>query len=154
MQAIEDMAEWNFETEPECDTETSAEKRCAKPRFSPASFLVRTSALNVNDEFTHLIRLVQFERKFRALVDEWYATYDRFSSDPTDWVLALPYQRVIALGEDAIPLILDELKRRPNHWFWALHVLSGEDPVAPENVGRFDEMVKSWLNWGKSRGYV
>ena len=94
------------------------------------------------------------EQQFRQLADEWLASYDRWSSDPSDWVLCLPYQQIIALGKPALPLILRELRRHPQHWFWALHVLSGEDPVPRESAGQFRAMIEAWLAWGKSRGHL
>jgi prevent-host-death family protein len=63
------------------------------------------------------------------------------------------YQAIIAMGERAIPLILQELEREPNDWFPALEKITGEDPVAEPSYGIVDEMAKLWLEWGKSHGY-
>ena len=40
------------------------------------------------------------------------------------------YQQIIGLGEPALPLIFGELRREPDHWFWALGAITGENPVA------------------------
>ena len=39
------------------------------------------------------------------------------------------------MGEPVVPLILDELRREPDHWFWALEAITEENPVRPEDVG-------------------
>jgi len=62
------------------------------------------------------------------------------------------YQQIIALGPPVIPLILRELRERPDHWFWALNAITGEDPVGPEDD--FDQAVEAWLRWGRERGYL
>ena len=31
------------------------------------------------------------------------------------------------MGKQALPLIFEELRRKPNHWFWALNAITGQD---------------------------
>ncbi len=64
------------------------------------------------------------------------------------------YQQIIGMGQDAIPLILAEMKRKPGHWFWALKSITGEDPVLPEQRGRIKKMTEAWINWGRNQGYI
>jgi len=64
------------------------------------------------------------------------------------------YQQIIGMGRDAVPLILEELQKEPDHWFWALAATTGEDPVPPEHKGKLSEMTKAWLEWGERHGYV
>ena len=37
------------------------------------------------------------------------------------------------MGPTAIPIILQELDREVDHWFPALHVLTGVDPIPEDN---------------------
>ena len=92
--------------------------------------------------------------RFKKLVSAWKSERDRYSSDPADWAMCLSYQKIIGMGSDAIPLILGELKAAPDHWFWALHVITDEDPVAKSHRGQFKLMVQDWLSWGESRGFL
>ncbi len=64
------------------------------------------------------------------------------------------YQRIIGLGPAVIPLILADLARQPDHWFWALRALTGEDPVPAEARGRVKAMADAWLQWGRENGYL
>ena len=50
-------------------------------------------------------------------------------------------------GLPAVPLILAELRRELDHWFWALRAITGEDPVPAERRGNMKEMVEIWLEW-------
>ncbi len=64
------------------------------------------------------------------------------------------YQRIIGMGMDAVPLILREFEREPNHWSWALSSITGENPVAPEDRGNLMRIRETWLNWGREHGYI
>lgn len=88
---------------------------------------------------------------FRLLTDEWKAQAE-FLSSPTA-IAAIPaYQAIIAMGPRAVPLILDELRREPDHWFVALKRITGEDPVPEDARGDLDLMAQAWLRWGRSHG--
>ena len=64
------------------------------------------------------------------------------------------YQQIIGIGNTAIPLILNEMKINPGHWFWALKAITGEDPISPEQRGHIDEMTNAWIRWGKENNYI
>ena len=67
------------------------------------------------------------------------------------------YQKIIGLGADAVPLILEELKiegDEPDQWFWALRALAEDNPVAPEDQGDFLKMAQAWIRWGEGQGYA
>ena len=95
----------------------------------------------------------QLAALFEGLVDQWRAETLHLSS--TTQIATHPaYQRIIGLGPVVIPLILKELAKKPNHWFWALRALTGEDPVAEEDQGKIEEMTAAWLSWGQEQGYL
>jgi len=91
--------------------------------------------------------------RFRHLAQTW-----RKERVPTSSITRLAmhpaYQQIIGMGEDALPLILQELREKPDHWFWALAAISGEDPVPAASKGKLQEMADAWLQWGRSRGYL
>ena len=63
------------------------------------------------------------------------------------------YQRIIGMGQPVVPLILRDLEQEPEHWFWALQSITGENPVLPEQRGNLEMMAAAWLAWGKADGY-
>lgn len=63
------------------------------------------------------------------------------------------YKEIIRMGEQAVPLLLEELERKPDHWFFALHMITGADPVPKEARGKLPEMARAWIEWGKEKGY-
>ncbi len=64
------------------------------------------------------------------------------------------YQQIISKGENVVPVILEELQTRPSHWFFALEMITNENPVKQEHVGRLDLMAHDWTEWGKNKGYL
>jgi hypothetical protein len=90
--------------------------------------------------------------EFASLVEEWKAACGPTSS-VTRMANIPAYQKIIAMGEVAIPLLLAELEREPDHWFIALHAITGADPVPKESSGRLKEMTTAWLRWGKEHGF-
>ena len=91
--------------------------------------------------------------KFLELKSRWEEGTAILSSI-ADIAMHPAYQQIIGMGLNAIPLILEEMKEKPSHWFWALKSITGEDPVLPEQRGRIKEMTNTWLNWGKKQGYI
>lgn len=94
--------------------------------------------------------------KFEALVIAWHHERDAASS-VTDMATCPSYQRIIAMGEVAIPLILSKIGSEgdePDHWFWALRVLADTDPVPEADRGNIVRMAHAWLNWGQQQGYA
>lgn len=62
------------------------------------------------------------------------------------------YKAILELKEEAIPLILAELRRNPDRWFDALEKLTGEDPAS--NAETFYEAVDDWIAWGIANEYL
>ena len=89
--------------------------------------------------------------RFRELVRIWKADAGPLSST-TEMAMHPAYQQIIGLGPEAVPLLLRELQREPDHWFWALKAITGVDPVEPANRGRLEEMARVWLRWGREQG--
>src|SRR3954469_11391388 len=90
-------------------------------------------------------------RRFQQLAREWKDA-KVFISSGTDIALNSAYQQIIGMGKDALPLILEELQREQDHWFWALKAITGDDPVAPGDRGNLPKMTEAWLGWARTHG--
>ncbi len=98
---------------------------------------------------------LQIEEKFNTLVEEW--TRDtKFLSSVIEMSIHPAYQKIIGLGSDVVPFLLRELNKNddPDHWFWALSAITGENPVALEQQGKLSLMKEAWIQWGKKKNYV
>ncbi len=62
---------------------------------------------------------------------------------------------IIALGEDVIPLILQDLQKEPSHGLvYILARLTSEQPYENEYLGKIVPMTAGWLQWGRARKYI
>jgi hypothetical protein len=95
----------------------------------------------------------ELERIFSELAEQWRRE-TAIHSSVSKKAMHSAYQRIIGMGPAAVPLILRELQRRPEHWFWALTAITREDPVRPEEAGDVQRMRDAWLAFGRERGYL
>ena len=96
---------------------------------------------------------VELEQKFRTLVAEWRRDTAAVSSS-TEIFSHAAYQRIMSMGEFAIPFILREFQRKPEHWDYALWMITGENPVSPDDAGRMDKIADAWVRWGRDHRYI
>ena len=89
---------------------------------------------------------------FDELAQEWQQA-TRFLSYLTDMTSHPAYQRIIGMGKAAVPFLLERLRRKPDHWFWALKSITGVDPANDDARGDLNAMSQAWLDWGRQHGY-
>jgi len=108
---------------------------------------------NFNQEAT-MIEMANpaIEQDFDKLFHQWKIERP-LGADVLQMVIQPSYQRIIGMGTEALPLILKELEKKPDHWFWALYSITGKDPVLLKHQGNLREMAKDWIDWGRSVGY-
>ena len=93
------------------------------------------------------------EQRFRRLAESWRSDVMFLSS--IDEMTAHPdYRGIIALGDRAVPLLLQELAEAPDHWFAALKAITAIDPVPSTDRGKIGKMAEAWVQWGKGQGII
>ena len=92
-------------------------------------------------------------QRFTQLVSEW-KQQSRYMSNSAQMALLKPYQRIIGMGTPAVTLLLSELQREPDHWFWALESITGYNAVKPEHAGQKKMMADDWIQWGREQGFL
>lgn len=122
------------------------------PSIPGVSELAQQIETRLVDTFHHWAATETYQRsaqqsEFSRLAEEWKRdTADE--SSPSRVAMHPAYQRIIGMGPAALPWILADLERTHDDWFWALRAITGEDPVAKEDRGYLDRMVRSWIRWG------
>lgn len=114
--------------------------------FIPASPVVPFPADNSQQK-----KRENLERLFRTEVERWKKE-TRHLSSVTKMIAHPSYMRIMGMGPDALPLILRELRERPDHWLVALNAITGEDPATLNST--FRQAVDAWLAWGVQQGYL
>ena len=89
--------------------------------------------------------------KFEQLRTQW-EDETAYSGSVMHRVTHGAYQQIIGMGSPVLGDILRSLRDSPDHWFWALSAISGEDPA--EGAQTFEEARQRWLGWGRERGHL
>jgi hypothetical protein len=93
------------------------------------------------------------EDRFAELAAKWKMD-TRFVSNVTSKSMDISYQKIIGMGPAAVPLIIKDLiDNGPNDWFWALYVITDENPITDNIAGNMSEMTEAWIKWGRTKGY-
>lgn len=98
-------------------------------------------------------RPVDISERFRRLASEW-KEQSRYLSNTAQMAMLKSYQRIIGMGWPAVPLILEEMRREPDQWFWALEAIADENPVPPEAAEDVSLMTQAWIEWGIAQGLL
>jgi len=91
------------------------------------------------------------EQRFQNLKSDWVSK-SRHLSNTAQISLIFSYQRIIGMGPAVVPMILKELQKETDHWFWALEAITGENPVSKEEAGDVEASAKAWIQWGRDSG--
>jgi len=109
-------------------------------------------SLSVPQQTSPSLRSQEVEQKFQDLASRWRRE-TRLLSSVTAMAMHPAYQQIIGMGEQALPLIFQDLRREPDHWFWALGAITGQNPVPDAHAGDLEAMAEDWLSWGDAHGY-
>lgn len=94
----------------------------------------------------------RLDRKFNLLKGVW-ENETIFSSNITEITNHPSYHAIIKLGREVVPLIIQDLQKNNSHWFYALEILTGENPILPQHKGNIVLMKNDWIDWA-TRGNV
>lgn len=95
--------------------------------------------------------VLALREEFAGLANQWRSETQHLSL--VSKKIAHPaYLRIIGMGKPVIPLLLEELRDRPAHWFVALKSTANVDPV-PGGANP-SQARDAWLAWGRSEGLL
>ena len=85
--------------------------------------------------------------KFDRFLAEW--RQQRAFISNYDRIVACPgHLSIVAMGQDALPLIMEELEKGASDpFFRALELITSAQPVRHEDRGNLEKMNKAWLDW-------
>lgn len=119
----------------------------------PDCLLVAKVAKAASDHYEDPVTRHSLTDRFTDLAETWRHE-TAFTSSLNEIVMNRAYQQIIGLGPEVIPLILQDLQKQADHWFWALKALTAADPVKPEDRGDITRMSDAWVEWGKMVNYL
>ena len=91
---------------------------------------------------------------FNALADWWHEGTDALSS-LNQKAAHRAHRKIVAMGEQVVTYILEDLRDRGGHWEMTLAEITHESPPIPSGypmnaIGTRE----AWLQWGKDRGNI
>jgi len=99
------------------------------------------------------LQIITDRRLFKSLCKQWLKERG-VTSSAVKMSMCSSYQRIIGMGMRALPFILEELRaeaKDPDHWFWALEMITGTDPIPEEHYGNTVRMAEAWLSWAEEQ---
>lgn len=102
----------------------------------------------IRSKYTEVIR-----EDFLKLAEAWHKDTD-YQSSIQRKTGHPAYLKIISMGKAVVPFILQELQKRGGHWFIALSVITGADPVPSEHYGDMEKVTEDWLGYGKEQGLI
>ena len=105
-------------------------------------------------------KTAELEATFNVLADKWEKE-TAFYSLIAQMAQHTAYQQILAMGEEAIPLILRRIEQQGGLWYHALEYISGTPSPAGINKLKTEgwhtinvkEVNAAWLQWGREQGY-
>ena len=95
---------------------------------------------------------IDYVQVFYSNLHKWRSeTY--YISSTTELQAHPSFKAIIAIGEEAIPLILDDLTIRPSLLCLALFDITRETVVPDSDRGNIRAMTNAWISWGRRNGY-
>jgi hypothetical protein len=92
--------------------------------------------------------------EFQNLANQWKRDTLAISS-VSEIVMHPAYQRIMSMGKQALPLILQQLRRELDHWFYALEFIAGTDGKdVAKGADTLEDARSAWLEWGYRHGYL
>ncbi len=122
----------------------------------PRRVKVRVESIEVPD--------AEFARRFAELTATWREA-TRFSSKMKARLEHPAFREIVAMGENAVPLLLSELEKNGGFGFLILQEITGVEPPIPEGfpgnraihagwvAWDIEGMQAAWLAWGLANGY-
>lgn len=84
--------------------------------------------------------------RFAALAARWKGETNHLSD--TELAFSHPiYQRIIAAGREAVPLIAPHFSEAPLDWGWALEEIAGPDAPRVPQSATLTERIAAWEKW-------
>ncbi len=104
-------------------------------------------------EATRKVGSQDLRAEFNELAEQWHDETGHMSS-AISFTQHPAYLRIIGMGPAVVPFILEDLQRTQAHWFVALRLITGANPIKPEDKGKVQRLADSWIAWGRERGLV
>jgi hypothetical protein len=89
--------------------------------------------------------------RLRGFIDNW-TNQTKFMSSISSIIQNSNFKNIISLGKPAVPIILNEIRKKPSNLVWALNYIEGfnisKTPIS------ITEACQKWITWGLNSGLI
>jgi hypothetical protein len=91
--------------------------------------------------------------KFEALADQWAAHCRKvmFSSKTSDYLDHSAYRDIVAMGEPAVPFVIERYRTEDLPWSFALQEITGVQMMKNPADYRPKDLKKRWIEWWEQK---
>jgi hypothetical protein len=119
--------------------------------YEVACHFAQAIKIRRRDESTGNLSGPTVEQEFRQHADLWWQETRVLSSIQAK-IFNQHYQRIIGMGQAALPLIFSELRDRGGQWYWALECIVRDNPAAGAET--LPEAKRMWLEYARKHNYL
>lgn len=124
------------------------------PRPQPNGSLFRVLAIQVGGGTNVERAAVNPRHLFNTLAEWWHEGTDALSS-LNQKAAHRAHRRIVAMGEQVVPYILEDLRDRGGHWEMTLAEITHESPPIPTGYPMNALGTReAWLQWGRDQGLI
>lgn len=100
---------------------------------SESSAHYRATKPDLRSKFYQHLRRWRFDTMLESSVDKAVGHHD--------------FREIVGLGELVVPMIISEIRTKPDSLMIALQMITGTNPVQDRHRGRMAEMASDWIDW-------
>lgn len=128
----------------------------ARQRYRQTNAEVTVSSYD-STRAQHIEAEQSLDKRFLEHANRWGRETAHLSS-PSQIMMHPSYHAVLGMAHDnereLVRLMIYDLSVHRRPWFWALSYLTKENPIRPSDAGKLDNMIKSWVEWGRQKGLL
>jgi hypothetical protein len=100
----------------------------------------------MNNDWRNWYKNVFCKKRFNGYFSSWLNEIKSSSSSDTIYNNE-NYKKIVAMGYNAVPFIMNQLRINPEYLYKALAEISGHPVIKPENKGDFKKMTEDCIEW-------
>lgn len=129
----------------------SAKMNTAKKlRSDIIEMLPQVDAVKILENIHHQLEVAaQFEEHYK----QWKAE-TVFESNGREILENTHYQKIMNMGESAVPLILEKYVQANDHWSYALRNITGISLNEATHKGNLEAIRTDWIAWGVKNNLI
>jgi len=121
-----------------------------KLRSDIIEMLPQVDAVKILESIHHQLEMAaQFEEYYK----QWKAE-TIFKSNGREILENTHYQKIINMGESAVPLILEKYVQANDHWSYALRNITGISLNETTHKGNLEAIRTDWIAWGVKNNFI